>query len=52
MPLDVLGNDFWVPGSSARKDLPKFKADIFQEMFTCTEETCMLYGLRATQDLK
>ena len=51
VPHEVLSMDFWVPGSTTRQELDRFKGKAqFKEILTPTKETAMLYFSRATQD--
>ena len=51
VPHEVLSMDFWVPGSTTRQELDRFKGKkVFKEILTPTKETAMLYFSRATQD--
>ena len=51
VPHEVLESDFWVPGSTSRREEGRYKAKaIFQEMLECTEDSCVLYFTRAIED--
>lgn len=43
--------DFWVPGSTTRMELERFKGkEIFGEILTTTGDTAVAYMRRATMD--
>lgn len=49
--LDILAQDFWVPGIYSRAETPQFNGkDLFREILTTTDSTCVLWASRATQD--
>ncbi len=49
IPLDILQNDYWVPGSTTRADNAKFQnKPLFKAILTTTPETCTLYVTRVT----
>ena len=50
--LDILAQEFWVPGSSVRADAPQYQGkDQFQQILKADENTCVLWALRATQEI-
>ncbi|CAK9107687.1 Uncharacterized protein SCF082_LOCUS50126 [Durusdinium trenchii] len=53
LPVDVLQQDFWVPGSTSRSESTKFQNKaLFKEILTPDLETCELWITRATEDFK
>lgn len=49
--MEILGQEFWVPGSVLRQEAPQYLGKSqFKEILTPTEHTCVLYAERATQD--
>ncbi|CAL1173958.1 unnamed protein product [Cladocopium goreaui] len=51
LPLDILQNDWWVPGSTARADSAKYAGKSqWQEILNVTERITVMWGVRATQD--
>ena len=51
VPHDVLSMDYWVPGSSTRSELERFRGKtLFKEILTTNHETVMAYFTRAIQD--
>jgi len=51
VPHEVLTQDYWVPGSSARQELDRFRGkSTFQEILTTTSKTCMIYFQRVTNE--
>lgn len=51
LPVDVLQQDFWVPGSTSRSESTKFQNKaLFKEILTPDLETCELWITRATED--
>lgn len=51
VPHEILMQDFWVPGSTNRQDLDRFKGkQTFRKILTTTEQTCLKYFERATSD--
>ena len=51
LPLTVLQSDWWLPGSTSRSDLAKYQGKgQWKEILTCTENTCLLWAQRVTQD--
>jgi len=53
IPLDILALDFWVPGCVSQAESPKYVGkSIFKEILKTTNDTCMAYIRRVTQDGK
>ena len=51
LPLDLLQADWWVPQSTVRSEMTKYKNnEVFKEILTLTQETCKTWILRATKD--
>ena len=51
VPHEVLMQDFWVPGSTSRLDLDRFRGkQAFRKILTTTDQTCLKYFERATGD--
>ena len=51
VPHEVLSMDYWVPGSSTRSELERFRGKtLFKEILTTNHETVMAYFTRAIQD--
>lgn len=51
LPVDVLQQDFWVPGSCSRSESSKYAGKpLFKEVLTVTVETCKMWMVRATED--
>ena len=51
LPLEVLQQDWWVPGSTSRSEVGKFDGKmLFKEILKPTVETCRTWVSRATQD--
>lgn len=51
LPLSLLQADWWVPGSTARAECAKFAGKpLFREILTTTQESCLTWIKRATQD--
>ena len=51
LPLDILQQDFWVPGSTSRCESSKFQGKgLFREILTPSVETCLLWVNRSTED--
>lgn len=51
IPHEILAMDFWVPGSTTRQELDRFKGKAqFKEILTTTKQSVMMYFSRATQD--
>ena len=51
LPHEILQLEFYVPGSTWRKDDPKFRGKaVYQEILETTAETAMCYVNRATKD--
>ena len=51
MPLDLLQQDYWVPGVTARQDSPKFHGkEMWREILHPTGETCMMWAQRMTKE--
>ena len=52
LPLEVLAQDFWVPGSTARSESPHVHGNqLFGEILATTDRTAILYAERATEDI-
>ncbi len=52
LPLEILSQDFWVPGSTVRAEGPQFLGkELYSEILQCTNETAYLYALRACEDV-
>ena len=50
--LDILAQEFWVPGCSLRADAPQYQGkDQFQQILKADESICVLWALRATQEI-
>lgn len=50
--LDILQSDWWVPGNGARSEISRFAGKPqWKEILQATNQTCMLWATRATQDL-
>lgn len=53
LPMEVLAQDFWVPGSTVRAEQSKYiNKEIFAEILVCTDETACLYATRASDDFR
>ncbi|CAL1125989.1 unnamed protein product [Cladocopium goreaui] len=53
LPIDVLQQDWWVPGSTSRADSPRYQGkNLFKEILTITMDSCELWMTRATEDFK
>lgn len=51
MPLDLLQQDYWVPGVTVRQDSPKFHGkEMWREILHPTGETCMMWAQRMTKE--
>lgn len=51
MTLEVLCDEFWVPGSTSCYETAKYHGQaMFQEILTTTTATAELRALRATED--
>ena len=51
LPIDVLQQEWWVPGSTARAECAKFQGkDQFREILAPSVETTRLWVQRATQE--
>ena len=51
LPLEILAQEFWVPGSTVRAECPQYLGkETFSEILTATEETACLYAVRASRD--
>ena len=51
LPLDILGSDFWTPGSTTRADSPKYAGKPqFKEILKVDLEVCHVWVDRAIQD--
>ena len=51
VPLEVLAQEFWVPGSLVRAEAPNMIGkQIFREILDTTDETACLYASRACED--
>ena len=51
LPLSLLQAEWWVPGSSCRAESSKFAGkQQYKEVLTTTQETCMTWIKRATQE--
>ena len=51
LPLEILAQEFWVPGSTVRAESPQYLGkELFSEILTVTDETACLYACRASQD--
>ena len=51
LPLEILAQEFWVPGSQTRAEAPQFIGkDIFREILATTDAAAVLYAQRASED--
>ena len=53
LPLEVLYNDFYVPGVSTRSEQPQYQGsgkELFQEILCTSEMTCEAWATRAIKD--
>lgn len=51
LPLEILAQEFWVPGSTVRAECPQYLGkELFSEILRVTDETACLYAFRASQD--
>lgn len=51
LPNEVLQQDWWVPGSTARAECSKYQGkEQFRDILTITLETCRLWIARETED--
>lgn len=51
LPLEILTLDWWVPGSTTRMELERFKGkQLFAEILTTTPESALAYMKRATME--
>ena len=51
LPIDVLQQEWWVPGNTSRAECAKFQCkDQFREILAPSIETTKLWVQRATQD--
>ena len=51
LPIDVLQQEWWVPGNTSRAECAKFQGkDQFREILAPSIETTKLWVQRATQD--
>lgn len=49
--MDVLQQDFWVPGSTNRSEIQRFQGKpLFKEILVTSLATCNLWMTRATED--
>ena len=51
LPLEILAQEFWVPGSTIRSECPHvIGKQVFQDILTVSDETACLYATRASED--
>lgn len=51
VPLDLLQQDYWVPGVTSRQDCAKYQGkQLFREILHNSGETCLLWLTRLTKD--
>ncbi|CAL1153018.1 unnamed protein product [Cladocopium goreaui] len=47
LPLEILAQEFWVPGSTVRAECPQYLGkELFSEILRVTDETACLYAFR------
>ena len=52
VPHEILMSDFWVPQSTSRQEVDRFRnKDLYKSILTTTDRSCLTYFERATKDL-